>query len=229
MTNPKFSCIIRADKTETGADGTKSAYIFGAGEFFGLCAPPEENAAVIAADGGLRYARECGLNVDFTVGDFDSLGYVPDGENVAVLPVQKDTTDLYEAVQIGAARGCTLFHLYGGTGGRIDHTVANLSLLGGMAEKGLRGILYGDGCAFTAVFPGNPLVLNGGGDAGVSVFSLTDRAEGVTLRGLFYPLENGSLTNTFPLGVSNRKIGETAEISVKSGILLVYYTLPRKE
>lgn len=210
-------------------DLAKSAYIFGAGEFFGLRELPGENAVVIAADGGLRYADACGLDVDFTVGDFDSLGYVPNGKNVSVLPVQKDTTDLYEAVRIGAAQGCTRFHLYGGTGGRFDHTVANLSLLGGMAKEGLRGFLYGDGYVVTTAFPENPLILNGEKGAGVSVFSLSDRSEGVTLRGLLYPLENGTLTNTFPLGVSNQKTEETAEISVKSGILLVYYTYSRKE
>ncbi|MDE7234977.1 MAG: thiamine diphosphokinase, partial [Ruminiclostridium sp.] len=205
-------------------DLAKNAYIFGAGEFFGLHKPPDENSVVIAADGGLRYAEECGLTADFTVGDFDSLGYVPHGKNVSVLPVQKDTTDLYEAVRIGAAQGCTLFHLYGGTGGRFDHTVANLSLLGGMAKEGFCGFLYGDGYVITTAFPENPLILNDGKDAGISVFSLSDRSEGVTLRGLLYPLENGTLTNTFPLGVSNQKTEETAEISVKSGILLVYYT-----
>lgn len=220
---------MKAENRNGGMDLAKNAYIFGAGEFFGLHEPPDENAVVIAADGGLRYAEECGLNVDFTVGDFDSLGYVPRGKNVSVLPVQKDTTDLYEAVRIGAEQGCTLFHLYGGTGGRFDHTVANLSLLGGMAREGLRGFLYGDGYVITTVFPGNPLILSGENDAGVSVFSLSDRSEGVTLRGLLYPLENGTLTNTFPLGVSNRKTEETAEISVKSGVLLVYYTLSRKE
>lgn len=225
MTIPNFSCIMKAENRNGGMDLAKNAYIFGAGEFFGLCEPPDENAVVIAADGGLRYAEECGLNVDFTVGDFDSLGYVPCGKNVSVLPVQKDTTDLYEAVQIGAEQGCTRFHLYGGTGGRFDHTVANLSLLGGMAKEGLRGFLYGDGYVMTTAFPENPLLLNGEKDAEVSVFSLSDRSEGVTLRGLLYTLENGTLTNTFPLGVSNRKTEETAEISVKGGILLVYYTL----
>lgn len=203
----------------------KTCYIFGAGEFFGLAELPEKNALILAADGGLRYAEECGLRADAVIGDFDSLGYIPEGENVTVLPVEKDTTDFYEAVRIGEEQGCTEFRLYGGTGGRADHTVANLSLLGSMAKRGLRGILYGNGYAFTAAFPGRAAALNGKKDAQVSVFSLTDRAEGVTLRGLYYPLENGTLTNTFPLGVSNRQIAETAEISVKSGILLVYYTL----
>lgn len=207
----------------------KTAYIFGAGEFFGLNDPPDENAVVIAADGGLRHVKECGLTPDFTVGDFDSLGYVPDGKNVFILPEQKDTTDLFEAVRIGREQSCTLFHIYGGTGGRFDHTIANLSVLGGMAKEGLRGFLHGNGYVLTTVFPGNPLLLLGGKGAGVSVFSLSDRSDGVTLSGLLYPLENGTLTNIFPLGVSNRMIGKTAEISVQSGILLVYHTLQRKE
>ncbi|MCM1417831.1 MAG: thiamine diphosphokinase [Bacteroides sp.] len=205
----------------------KTCYIFGAGEFFGLVEPIAADKAplVIAADGGLRYVDALGLRADAVVGDFDSLGRVPEGGNVTVLPIEKDTTDLYEAVRLGEERGCTEFHLYGGTGGRLDHTLANLSLLGGMAERGLRGTLYGDRYAVATAYPGGALVLHKKKDTAVSVFSLSDRAEGVTLKGLYYPLEDGSLTNLFPLGVSNRMTAETAEITVKKGILLIYYTL----
>jgi thiamine pyrophosphokinase len=48
-------------------------------------------------------------------------------------------------------------------------------------------------------------------------------ARGVTLRGLYYPLEDGELTCGFPLGVSNHFTGENAEIRVRKGSLLVLW------
>ncbi len=198
-------------------------YCFGAGDFYGLENRPSEDTYIVAADGGLKYAEACGLRADCVIGDFDSLGKIPEVGNVKVLPVEKDTTDMYEAVAIGEKHGCEAFHIYGGTGGRIDHTIANLQLLGAMAARGLRGFLYGNGYIITALPPKEKLQINGKKGGRLSVFSLTDRSKGVTLRGLRYPLEDHTLTNTFPLGVSNEFIGQTAVISVRSGILLVYF------
>ncbi len=206
----------------------KKCFCFGAGEFYGLRERPDANALIVAADGGLNAVRRCGLCADWIVGDFDSLGETPEGENVVRLPAAKDTTDLYEAVRIGEKHGCGVFHLYGGTGGRIDHTLANLQMLGGMAERGHRVYLYGNGFVFTAQAPGGAFRVGGKKGAGISVFSLSDRCEGVTLRGLRYSLDGGVLTNVFPLGVSNAFTGETAEISVKSGILLIYYSFDER-
>lgn len=55
----------------------------------------------------------------------------------------------------------------------------------------------------------------------VSVFAHTDQAEGVTLTGMKYPLTDASLTNGFPLGISNEFSGPASMIKVEKGILLV--------
>ena len=55
----------------------------------------------------------------------------------------------------------------------------------------------------------------------ISVFSLSDRSEGVSLRGLKYLLEDAVLTNVFPLGASNEFLGEVSEIEVRDGTLLI--------
>ena len=62
------------------------------------------------------------------LGDFDSLGYVPSGENVEVCPVRKDDTDTIwprcAARWIWAVKGALIF---GGLGGRrFDHSLANV-------------------------------------------------------------------------------------------------------
>ncbi len=56
----------------------------------------------------------------------------------------------------------------------------------------------------------------------VSVFCQGDRAEGVTLAGLAYPLSDAALTGDFPLGVSNRRLdGQRATVAVRRGTLLI--------
>lgn len=208
----------------------KSCFIFGAGEKTSLYETPCDGDMVIAADGGLRWLRELQIIPDYVIGDFDSLGESPaetseaTSERVVTLPCEKDTTDLYEAAETGIKKGCKSFFIYGGTGGRLDHTLANIQLLASLAEKGCEGVIFGEGYGITAVKDGK-ISLRGKKGEYVSVFSLTDTSEGVDLKGLKYELSDYTLRNTFPLGVSNEFTEKTATISVRKGTLAVYYTI----
>ena len=55
----------------------------------------------------------------------------------------------------------------------------------------------------------------------ISIFSYSDNCKGVSLKGLKYGLSDSELTNGFPLGVSNEWTDDTAEISVRSGLLCI--------
>ncbi len=202
----------------------KVCYLFGAGDFFGINQEISSDDTVIAVDGGYRVLEKLGITPDYIVGDFDSLGVVPAGGNVTVLPSEKDVTDMFTAINLGAEKGCVFFHIYGGTGGRLDHTIANIQLLKYFAERGITLFIHGDGFVLTAVRNGR-ITLTGETGSYVSVFSLSDVSEGVCLKGLKYELENHTLTSSFPLGVSNEFTGQTAEISVQNGVLAVYYTI----
>lgn len=198
----------------------KSCIIFGAGEYDAQTPVQTEECLVIAADAGYARCVSLGFSPDIVVGDFDSLCKVPDLSTVVRLPVEKDVTDMDAAVDIGLKQDCKVFHLYGGMGGRPDHTLANYAILTKLSQRKITAYLYGEGYCVTAVTDGT-LTLTGGRGETVSVFSWTERAEGVSLRGLKYPLENAVLTNTFALGVSNSFVEENAVISVKRGTLLV--------
>lgn len=198
----------------------KDCIIFGAGEYDARQPAKTPETLVIAADAGYRHCVACGIVPDFVIGDFDSLCKVPDLSNVIRLPVEKDVTDTDAAVSLALEQGCKVIHLYGGMGGRPDHTLANYALVARLSQQGVAAYLYGNGYVVTAVTDG-ALTLTGGGGETVSVFSWTDRSEGVTLRGLKYPLENAALTSTFALGVSNSFTEETATVSVEHGTLLV--------
>lgn len=195
--------------------------IFCAAGFDGLAEPFAGEDYVIAADGGLVHTQKLGITPDAVLGDFDSLGYAPEGANV--FPVEKDDTDAMLAVRHGLARGYKMFMLYGSLDGpRLDHTIANFQTLQFLADHGAAGYLVGRDVILTVVKNG-VLRFPAGCTGTVSVFCLGADASGVNLRGLYYPLENATLTAGFPLGVSNHFTGEEAGISVEEGSLLVLW------
>ena len=195
--------------------------IFCAAEFDGLLWPIGAGDCVIAADGGLRHTETLGITPDIILGDFDSLGRVPAGANV--FPVEKDDTDAMLAVRRGLSLGFREFFLYGSLDGpRLDHTVANFQTLQYLADHDARGYLIGKHYIVTVIqketvtFPEKATGI-------LSLFCTGPDAGGVTLRNLHYPLENGKLTASFPLGVSNHFTGEKATVTVKSGSLLAMW------
>jgi len=183
---------------------------------------PKAGDCIIAADGGYRHLRAAGLKPDLVVGDFDSLGYVPEGEEIVRHPVRKDDTDTMLAVKLGLARGYDRFLLLGGLGGRLDHTIANLHALAYLMNHGARGCLMGKSES-AILFRDRSVFFYPEGRETVSVFAYGGIAMGVSLEGLEYPLTNAVLTPGFPLGVSNAFTGAPAKISVEQGCLLVIW------
>ena len=197
-------------------------YIVGAGENYGLDFTPTSTDYVIAADAGLRNLEHCGITADLVIGDFDSLNNIPSHPNTKILSPEKDDTDMLAAVREGIKAGYSVFHIYCGLGGRIDHTIANLQVLAYLAENGMRGFLFDKNNVITAIT--NQRMVFGMIPSGyISVFSYTEKSEGVYLHGLKYELSNATLTNTFPLGVSNEFIGKESFILVSSGTLIIVF------
>ena len=183
--------------------------------------PIKSEDLVIAADGGLKHTESLGLIPDVILGDFDSLGFVPEGAEV--FPVEKDDTDAMLAIRYGLDRECRHFVIYGGLDGeRLDHTLANFQALQYLADRNAVGYLVGKKYLVTVVKDGK-LSFPAEAKGILSVFCLGPEATGVTLSGLKYPLENGALSSGFPLGVSNHFVGEKSSISVKNGGLLVLW------
>ena len=205
--------------------------IFCAAEFDRLLKPVQKEDFILAADGGLIHVQALGLLPNGILGDFDSLGYVP--QDSTVFPVEKDDTDAMLAVRKGLELGYRDFILYGSLDGpRLDHTVANFQTLQFLADRGASGYLVGKEYIVTVVKNGK-LRFDASATGIVSVFCMGADAKGVTLNGLQYPLENGTLTAGFPLGVSNHFVGMQAEVCVKDGSLLVLFDrcngLPHRE
>lgn len=199
----------------------ETCVIFCAGGFDTLAEAVDNSDLIIAADGGLIHLEKLGIMPHVIIGDFDSLGRVP--TDATVFPVEKDDTDSMLAIRHGLERGFRRFVIYGGLDGpRLDHTIANLQSLQFLADREAHGFLVG--LHHTALVVKNGAVSFDTDAKGiVSVFCMGADAEGVSIRGLKYGMEDGTLSAGFPLGVSNHFIGEKSEISVKNGSLLIIF------
>lgn len=182
---------------------------------------------VVAVDAGFAALELAGIVPDMAVGDFDSLGYVPRAKRVSRYPEHKDMSDM----EIGFTKAFNFKHdtvyMYGGIGGRLDHTLANLQLIASYSERGMYVTAIADSYAIRAVTGPDAFTLPDDLDLGtVSVFAANDRCEGVIERGLEYSLNDEPLTNRTSLGLSNELTGAEATIAVESGTLYVFYPLP---
>ncbi len=199
--------------------------IIAAGEIqegFNLAAAVSDAAFVICADGGYDTAVAAGITPDLFVGDKDSVITLPKHCEQVLSPAEKDDTDTMLAVKLALARGHTHITIIGGLGGRLDHTIANLQTLLYCAQHGARAELAG--AIDSAMVIQNESVTISAREGYVSVFALTERCEGVTLKGLRYPLCDVVLTNSFPIGVSNEFCAPAAEITVRQGCLLLVFS-----
>ncbi|MCR4684868.1 MAG: thiamine diphosphokinase [Lachnospiraceae bacterium] len=195
--------------------------IISGGEFMPL---PEETeyAFVIACDHGYDHAKKMGIVPNLLIGDMDSMKSVSVDPKIPVLryPVKKDDSDTMLAIRYAIENGYDRIVLICALGGRLDHILANLQ---GMAYA------IGKGCACEIIGEETVTVMKGPGRTerprrdgyALSLFSLTDRVEHLTIKGALYPAEDICMTNTFPLGLSNGWVEDTIEIRLEQGILLI--------
>ncbi|MFT8537051.1 thiamine diphosphokinase [Bifidobacterium aquikefiri] len=217
-----------SNHAESDFSGSKRVcVIFAAGEYFGKTARIPQDAYVIAADGGFDHCLSQHAHADIVMGDFDSITVdVPAGTASFHVPAEKDLTDTASAVTLGWAKGCREFHIYGSLGGRLDHSIANMQLVAGLANHGGIGFLYGADVVVTAIRNGSLTfpAFTCPERTMLSVFSSSDASLGVNERGLKYFLDNATLTNDRSNAVSNEFIsGTPSQISVETGTILVTF------
>ena len=199
-----------------------TCYLVGAGEFTPRGFAPTQGDMVIAADGGYTPLAALGITPHLLVGDFDSLARRPAGVPTRTFPPAKDDTDMGLAITEGYTRGYRSFALYGAGGGRMDHFVANLQLLGGLSSRGAAARMVCADCDVFAITDGTLALPPRAAGTVVSVFCHGAYARGVTLTGLRYPLDKALLTCDHPLGVSNEYVDAHPTVAVARGTLLVF-------
>ena len=179
---------------------------------------------IIACDRGYAYCVRLGLRPDLFIGDFDSFsGSVASEVPVERLRPEKDDTDTGHAIRYALDHGYAALILVCALGGRLDHTLANLQNAAGAACEGASVTILDETTQVTFL-TGGTLRLASRPGWGLSVFAMSDTCTGVCLRGVKYTLEDATLTNRFPLGVSNEFDAPEAEISLAHGTLMVVQT-----
>ncbi len=176
---------------------------------------------IYCADGGYLQAEKQGVTPHVIIGDFDSS---PFPENctaeIVKLPVIKDDTDTYYIARRIVKEKFTHALFFGVTGGRFDHTFANIQMLKYLAVEGIKATIYDKHTTFTAVRNGE-VVLETQKNCYFSVFSMDEKCIGVCEKGGKYEIEDATVTNDFPIGVSNEFNDAPVTVSVKEGTLLI--------
>ena len=210
----------------------KSAYIYIGGEIFadGIVECPSEGELVIAADSGYDNAKALGVKVDILLGDMDSIGEnlhsVPENTEIIKMPPEKDDTDTSLAIKLALERGCDNIIIIGGLSGRLDHTMANLSLLEWLAHAGGKTryihALITDGKNRVRFIENDSALIPRSTFKYLSLAPASKVCKGVTLKGCKYPLSNAKITreNT-QYTTSNEIDGNLALVEVKRGALYI--------
>jgi thiamine pyrophosphokinase len=204
----------------------KRCLIFAGGDFSDDFRDPLlfDKCPVICADRGLVHAQKLGIVPDVIVGDFDSYeGELPPGAEIHRSIPEKDDTDTMLAVKIAIERCYDSIVLFGGLGGRFDHTFANIQTMRYAFEHG---------CDMSVSAAENLLFIQGAGsrryarreDWYFSVFALTPEVRVNELSGVKYELRDYTLTDSFPLGVSNEITADEAVVDIADGIALIVYS-----
>jgi thiamine pyrophosphokinase len=185
---------------------------------------------VVAADSGLEQAAALGLTVDLVVGDLDSVdpAALAAAEHAGVVverhPAAKDQTDLELAVLAAQRRGATRVIIVGAFGGRIDHELANLMLLGSSDYASLHLEVIGPGGRVIAVH--DRIEIAGAPGDLLTLLAVGGPAHGVRTEGLRYPLRGETLEAGSTRGVSNELVEPVAIVEVAAGVVLVLLPNP---
>ena len=181
----------------------------------------KENDYIIACDGGYKHAMQANIKPDLLIGDFDSYtGIIPVTIKTIQLPCEKNDTDTMFAIRHAINLGYKEMVLVCALGGRLDHCYANLQAGLFATNNGVKISLHAKDTQIDWLSNGS-LSLKVKTQHSLSVFSVTDACEGVSIQGTKYEVNEMTLSNGAPIGVSNEWKDEYANISVKKGVLMI--------
>lgn len=191
---------------------------------------------VLAVDAGWKSCERAGVTPDIAIGDFDSLGFTPEGVEVISFSSVKNETDLELAYLEAHKRGARELYLYGVLGARLDHTLATLQVMAASALKGLKTFAVAPDYAVAALASGgklnalsfdafDPSSLTGSYAPHISLMAFLGTVAGLTIEGLAYTVENYALDSTVSRGLSNEFTGHDATIHFEDGVLIALFPL----
>lgn len=180
----------------------------------------KEDDFLIYCDGGLKHLEKLNILPNLIVGDFDSFNNPNLDIETIVLPREKDDTDTMFAVKEGIKRGYKDFLLLGVIGERLDHSLANVSILLYLESLNLKAKIIDDYSEILLVSKNRELITND--FSYFSLINLLNNAKGVDVINAKYPLIDATLSTTYQYSISNEVLpNKVSEVSLKEGSLLL--------
>lgn len=177
----------------------------------------DEDAYVFCCDGAYLWAKGS-VRIDETLGDFDSLGFLPDPPPKEVYPSEKNYTDGEIALFRAIERGFTEIDVYGGGGKREDHFIGNLHLLRAASVRGAKARLITN---YAVIFEGEGRIdLSGNRGKTISLLPFGADVHILESEGLKYPLCDLTLTYGCARGVSNIALTDCAWVESEGKVLV---------
>jgi thiamine pyrophosphokinase len=197
------------------------AFIYVGGAIFpeNITEHPKSDDITIAADSGYKNAESLGTSVSLLVGDFDSFDCKNVSENTKRIqvPEKKDFSDTQLAVDTALKMGADEIVIIGGISGRIDHSLANLSIIKTLTLSGIHAVIS-DGKNRVRYINSTSTLIAKSGYKYLSLIADGKKIKGVDIEGCKYPLKNATLSDCDQsLSVSNEITGNCALISVRKG------------
>lgn len=174
---------------------------------------------IVFCDSGLKHLDALQVSPGLIVGDFDSHDNPNLNVETIVLPCEKDDTDTVFAVKGALKRGFDDFLLIGVVGARLDHSLGNVSILLYLNSLGKKGCIIDDYSEMEIVCD-KPVYIENSFKF-FSLLNIFGTAKGITIKNAKYPLIDGEITCEYQYGISNEVVGQTAEVSIKKGKLLL--------
>lgn len=183
----------------------------------------------VGVDRGVYYLLENKVIPDLAVGDFDSVTaeeWEVIAENVPiinrVLP-EKDETDMELALIWAVAQQPAEINIFGATGGRLDHFMANAFMIYNFQKPNPSiAIKIIDICNHISVHvPGTYHVEIDEDKKYISFIPLSTEVKALTLLGFKYPLTKQLVEFGSSLCISNELIQQSGTFSFEKGILLM--------
>lgn len=180
-----------------------------------------ENCDVVCCDAGFTVAQRLGLKIKAAIGDFDTLGYIPESDcDVITFAKEKDDTDTMLAVRYAIENGYEKVRIICALGGRVDHLYANIQTLHFLSKSIPDSRIISDDCEML-ILNSSSIAIHKSRFRYFSVFSVSDESKGVLISGSKYEASGALLKNDYPLGACNEFVDDKVNISCENGSLMI--------
>lgn len=183
-----------------------------------------ESDFIICADGGLNYLDILNIKPNLIVGDFDSadINLLEKYKNVEIkkYPAEKNFTDTEIAIEEAIACGFNEITIFGATGTRLDHTMANILLIERYIKNDI-SIKIVDNNNYISIL-NKDITINRKEGYFLSIIPISEYIDGITLKGMKYPLVDVKVNRGSTLCISNEIIAKSAEINIKNGMGILF-------